>query len=85
MFILQWNARSLVANGQELKGFIDGIRKKPEIICVQETWLKPALDFVIRGYSSIRRDRAEGNGGGWIIFVKQGTQYRVLEKGKIVK
>ena len=49
---------------------------------IQETWLKPALDFVISGYNSIRRDRAEGNGGGCIIFVKQGMQYRVLEKGK---
>lgn len=37
---------------------------------------------MVRGYDSIRRDRTEGNGGGCIIFVKQGMQYRVLEKGK---
>lgn len=36
--ILQWNARSLIANGQELKQFIEESPVKPDIICVQETW-----------------------------------------------
>lgn len=35
--ILQWNARSLVANGQELKHFIEEQAVKPNIICIQET------------------------------------------------
>ena len=35
--ILQWNARSLIANGQELKKFISDLQDKPSIICVQET------------------------------------------------
>ena len=34
------NARSLVANGQEFKGFINGLRNKPEITCIQEIWPK---------------------------------------------
>lgn len=63
MIILQWNARSIIANGQEFKGFIKELKKKPEVICIQETWLKPSLDFVIKGYDSIRRDRGEGSGG----------------------
>ena len=82
MIVLQWNARSLLSNGQEFKGFINNLKKKPEIICVQETWLKPALEFVIKGYNSIRRDRVGDNGGGGcIIFIKQGIQYKVLGKG----
>lgn len=85
MIVLQWNARSLLANGQEFKGFIKNLKKKPEMICVQETWLKPALEFVIKGYDSIRRDRVGdnggGGGGGCIIFIKQGIQYKVLGKG----
>ena len=56
-FILQWNARSLIANGQEFKRYIYDLEHKPDIICIQETWLKPHLDFVIKGYNSIRLDR----------------------------
>lgn len=77
MLILQWNARSLIANGPEFKGFIDELEVQPDIICVQETWLKPTLDFVIRGYISIRRDREEGGGGGCGIFIKRGIQYQI--------
>lgn len=48
-YILQWNARSLIANGQEFKSFLDVFKDKPELLCVQETWLKPCLDFVVPG------------------------------------
>lgn len=43
-----------ISNGQEFKGFIKELRKKPDVICIQETWLKPRLDFVIKGYESVR-------------------------------
>lgn len=41
----------------------------------------PRLDFFIKGHDSVRKDRVEGSGGGYIIFVKQGIQYRMLGKG----
>lgn len=69
-----------MANGQELKGFINYTDDKPDIICIQETWLKYSLDFVIKGYTSVRRDRGEGNSGGCDTFVKRGVQYRELKK-----
>lgn len=50
IIILQWNARSLIANGQEFEGFIGDYSRTPYILCIQETWLKPMLDFVIRRY-----------------------------------
>lgn len=62
--ILQWNTRSLIANGHEFKQFIVDQENSPDIICVQETWLKPNLDYVINGYISIRKDRNNGNSGG---------------------
>lgn len=37
LIILQWNARSLIANGQEFKRSVDKLKEKPNIICVQET------------------------------------------------
>ena len=75
-YILQWNARSLIANGQELKKVVDIGEDKPDLICIQETWLKPCLDFVIPGYDSVREDLKEGTGGGCATFVKAGVQYQ---------
>lgn len=66
--LLHWNDRSLMANGQDFKKFIDSRSVKPDIICVQETWLKPNLDFVLNDYVVIRRDREQGNGGGCATF-----------------
>lgn len=62
VIILQWNARSLLANGQEFKHFLNELNEKPDVICIQESWLKPHLDFVIHGYTIIRRDRNSGEG-----------------------
>ena len=66
--ILQWNARSLTANRQELKKFVAEFKDKPDIICVQETWLKPCLDFVVPGYESLREDRQSRSGGGGVVL-----------------
>lgn len=80
--ILQWNARSLISNGQECKHFISTQCDKPDLLCVQETWLRPEWDFVLQGYTAVRRDRAEGRGGGVGIFVRTGVKYSVMNLGK---
>ena len=54
MLLLQWNARSLVANGQDFKKCVASREEKPDLICIQESWLKPNLYFVIYGYVSVR-------------------------------
>lgn len=71
--ILQWNTRSFIANGQKFKHFIDNQVIKPDVLCVQETWLKPHLDFVTQEYVITRQDREEGNGGVCDTFIK--TRY----------
>ncbi len=76
--ILQWNARSLIANGQEFKKYVDELKEKPNIICVQETWLKSELDFIINGYSAVRRDRENGRGGGLVTFIQNGLSYEII-------
>ncbi len=80
LLIFQWNARSLIANGQEFKKLISDLENKPDIICVQETWLKPQLNFVLQGYVVIPKDRKQGNGGGVATFIKQGVGYRNVEE-----
>ena len=72
-----------MANGREVKYFLREMKGKPQIIRIQETFLKPVLDFVIYGYGGIRRDRSEGEGagGGCVTFIKRGISYWVLEIG----
>lgn len=74
--LLQWNARSLIANGQELKKFVADSEVKPDIVCVQETWLRPHLDFILPVYESVRFDRGENQGGGCVTFVRDGISFR---------
>lgn len=79
LHILQWNARSLIANGQEFKKFIHELDVVPDVVCVQETWLRAQLDFVMPGFSSVRCDRSNNqNGGGCITFIKDGLAYREI-------
>lgn len=66
------------ANGQEFKKFIANQEKGPDIICIQETWLKSQYNFLIHGYITIQRDRHQGNGGGVATFIKQGMGIKQL-------
>jgi len=79
LIILQWNARSLIANGQEFKKYIDDLVEKPNVICIQETWVKPQLDFIIKGYNGVRRDREPGRGGVVATFIQNGMKYKVAQ------
>ncbi|CAJ1057684.1 RNA-directed DNA polymerase from mobile element jockey [Xyrichtys novacula] len=79
--ILQWNARSLITNGQEFKKFISGLQDKPTIICIQETWMREQWDFVIHGYTAVRNDRKNGIGGGVATFIKDGIGFNTGQIG----
>ena len=78
LFVLQWNARSLIADGQEFKKYIDNLGDKPNVMCIQETWLKPQLDFILKGYTAVRRDREPGRGGGVATFIQIGVRYKLM-------
>ena len=80
-YLMQWNARSLIANGQEFKRFVDVFNGeyKPALLCIQETWLKPCLDFVVPGYESIRQDRSGKAGGGCATFVRSDVKYQRVQ------
>ncbi|CAC5400747.1 unnamed protein product [Mytilus coruscus] len=49
LHILQWNARSLYANANSLKHYLD-THNNPEIICVQETHFKDNRYVKLQGY-----------------------------------
>lgn len=69
VLILQWNARGLIAIGQQFKRR-NVKRKKTDLLCIQE------LDVIINGYVPIRR----GEGGG-ATFVKGSIPYRTIDTG----
>ena len=82
LIILQWNARSLISNGQEFKKFVSNLSDKPHLICIQETWFKPQWDFVLNGYTAVRNDRNTGKGGGVATFIRNGLNYNLVKIGK---
>lgn len=49
---------------------------------MQETWLRPHLDFILHGYVAVRRDRESGTGGGVAMFIQQGIGYRIINISK---
>ena len=63
--ILQWNARGLRGNKDQIKNYLLKACIPPDVICVEETFLKdqiqsPKLD----GYNIIRKDCLSNERGG---------------------
>jgi len=75
VLLLQWNAMSLMANGQEFKKYIDDLSNKPDIR------LRPNLEFRLDGYASVRCDREDGAGGGCATFIGNDISFRELSVG----
>jgi len=69
MKILQWNVHSYFARLPILQAIID--KYEPDMICLQETWLKPQKSIKLRGFhEATRKDRPEGKGGGVSVHVR---------------
>ena len=77
--IISWNANSLTAHAAQLKLYIQNTKIKPDIICIQESWLKQSSNFKIQGYSTELKSRVEQAGGGVAIFIKEGVLYERIE------
>lgn len=73
--IVQWNANSIIAHGLEFKNYISQLESQPDVICVQETYLKPDLKYSLSGYEVIRKEGLNGR-GGVAVFVKKGIKYK---------
>lgn len=73
--IIQWNAQSIKAHGDEFKNGVFKFKYLPDIICVQETWLNKSKNYKLTGYDFIRKDRLTGAHGGCGIFVKKGIAF----------
>ncbi|HMG39082.1 MAG TPA: reverse transcriptase domain-containing protein [Nitrososphaeraceae archaeon] len=82
--ILQWNARGLRGHKDQLKNYVVKGYFPPDVICVEETFLKaqtqsPKLD----GYNIIRKDCLSNERGGLAIYLKEGLNFSVLDVAEI--
>lgn len=59
--IIQWNCRSINSNRGNLELLLKNF--DINIAAISETWLKPSLDFKMKGFHVIRSDRIDGKGG----------------------
>jgi len=78
--IMQWNCNGISAHNEEFKNHIAKNPFKYDIICLQETFLKPSKAFSIPGYSVVRQDREDGAKGGLLALIKEELTYVVLAK-----
>ena len=76
--ILQWNACSLTSRRHELQQLLS--TKQYDIVCVQETFLKPGKKCCLAGYDCIRQDRTDSQRGGIAILIKNGINFTELRK-----
>lgn len=71
--ILQWNARSAVANKSSLEKAL--YEQNIHIALISETWFKPGKFVNFPGYNVIREDREDGK-AGVAIFLKTDIYYK---------
>lgn len=72
--ILQWNARSAIANKSSLEKIL--FEKNIHIAIISETWFKPGKFVNFPGYNIIREDREDGR-AGVALFIKNNIFYSV--------
>lgn len=76
--ILQWNVCGLLPRLAELKNYIFASDTIPDIICIQESFLKANKNVEISGYNVERRDRADGAKGGVATFINKNLSYNLI-------
>ena len=72
LLILQWNCRSLRANGDSLHHLAN--LYNADVILLNETWLRPHIRFSFPNFHVVRQDRIDGY-GGCAILVKKGIPF----------
>lgn len=80
MIILFWNIRSLISNRDTLMNIIRD--HSPDVIGLNETWLKESIQFNIGGYCVVRGDRDDGK-GGIALLIKNSIAFNIINLSNI--
>jgi len=73
--LVHWNANELLCKHGEFRQHV--ANNAYDIMCLQETFLKPAKRFSVPGYDVIRTDR-DSTKGGLLMLRKVGSKYMQL-------
>jgi len=76
--ILQWNARGIKSHLGYLSNYIENRSVTPDVICIQESFLKPHHRFYLKDYISVRKDRIGLHGGGVVTLIKKSLSFLTL-------
>lgn len=81
MSIIHFNSRSLYANHQNIKEYLEQFQKPFNIIAISETWLssEKGVDFELNGYELNYINRIGKRGGGVALYIKNSLKYKVVE------
>lgn len=75
ILVVSWNANSLNPKKFELIDFLND--NSPDVVLIQETFLRPYTSIKFPNFKVYRNDRPNGHGGGTAVLVK-GTHNHTL-------
>ncbi|GFS52786.1 probable RNA-directed DNA polymerase from transposon BS [Trichonephila inaurata madagascariensis] len=75
--IISWNADGVLNKIDELAEYL--AENDPDVIALQETFLRPCLDLNIANYTTHRNDRMTDRGGGTAILVKNSIPHHSIQ------
>ena len=80
--VIHLNARSIKANFENVKTFLDVLNCKFDVIAVSETWLCESdelEDYSIKNYNCVQMNRKGSRGGGVMIYIADHLQFNIVE------
>jgi len=78
--IFQWNCTGLFAHLNEFKQHL--AQNPYDVICLQETFLKPGKNFTLPGFTVIRKDRETSRKGGLITLIKDSLNFTEINNAR---
>src|SRR6218665_210318 len=82
--VAHWNIRGLRANLYQLKNYLNETSYSPDIICLQETFLKEKIKTPnFDNYNVVRKDYVKNSRGGLAILIRTGISFTILDIDQI--
>jgi ribonuclease HI len=82
---MQWNARGLLKNKDQLRNYLRHSIHSPDLICIQETFMNERKrNPIFDGYDMVRRDNPDVNKRGGLTFlIKNGLNFTIIKSKEI--
>src|SRR6218665_1670308 len=78
--VAHWNIRGLRANFYQLRNYLNETRYSPDIVCLQETFLKAKMNTPnFDNYNVVRKDYVKHSKGGLAILIRTGISFTILD------